>query len=118
MSYALSSSKERVVIRHNDKTVTFSEAEFRSLKRLIAACRTAIGNLPSDGDFLGWDNYTALDMWDDKLKGRKYDLADYVDVDPEETATETHASLPTPTPAPQTVDAWLVEYGRKKSRCL
>jgi hypothetical protein len=90
------------MITNPDTTVTLTEAEIASLQRLIDACHTRISRLPSDGDFLGWNNYRALQMWDDKLQGKRYDLVDYVEEDGDEEE-EKGENL--------TVDQWLDMYG-------
>ena len=93
--------------KNADKTVTLTEGEVKSLKKLVASCHDAISSLPSDGDFLGWDNYRALQMWDEKLKGHKIDLADFTgeeEDDEEEPAKKK----------PKMVDEWLDAYGKKR----
>ena len=83
-----------------DGTVLFTEEEFQSLTKLIEACSDAISSLANDGDFLGWDNYRALGMWEDKLKGESGPLDDYVGEDEKGDAVS--------------VTQWLDDYGRKK----
>lgn len=85
--------------KNPDGTVTLTEAEAKSLHKVVASCHTAISSLASDGDFLGWDNYRALQMWDDKLKGDNNPLDWYIDDGKKRNLT---------------VDEWLASYGKAK----
>jgi hypothetical protein len=91
--------------KNTDGTVVLTQAEMKSLSRLVKACHDAISRLSSDGDFLGWDNYRALQMWDSKLHGENYDLTDFIDEEEEESSKKKK---------PATVDEWLNAYGKKK----
>ena len=88
--------------KNADKTTTFTEAEVKSIRKLIAACHEAISSMTSGGDLLGWDNYRALQMWDGKLKGNPLQELSWF-IDEEEDATK-----------PKTVDEWLDAYGKAK----
>ena len=61
--------------------VTFSAAEMKSLARLVKRVDERVGSLVNDGDWLGWDHYDALMMWDEILQGKDPNdmlLNDYV----------------------------------------
>jgi hypothetical protein len=90
------------MIKNPDGTVILTEAEVKSLRKLVTSCNTAINRLVSDGDFLGWDNYYALGMWEDKLKGTLHETSWYIG---------DYAGK-------KTVDQWLDAYGKARKRGL
>lgn len=92
--------------RHEDGSVTLTQGEVRSLKKMIVACSDMLSQLPSyGGDLMGQDNYYAMQMWEDKIQMRTSPLDYYIDDEEEK---------PSHKKKPQTVDAWLEAYGKKK----
>lgn len=82
-----------------------TDAEHASLKRLITQCSDRISRLENDGDFLGWEHYRALHMWEALLTGEDTNnLYDFVGDEEESEGYGIEA---------QTVKVWLEQYGRK-----
>lgn len=88
--------------KNDDSSVTLSAEEFKSLGKIVRVCHDRISRLVSDVDFLGVDHYQALQMWDEKLKGKleKWVLTDFVDDGKSRKE--------------KTIDEWLVSYGHRK----
>lgn len=89
-------------------SVVFTRAEFASLAKLVDCVHDRTSTLSSNGDFLGWNTYYALQMWDEKLHGRTDDdLADYLESEEEDENDDEKKKG-----NPQTVDEWLDAYGQ------
>lgn len=97
------------MLKNIDGSIILEKREKQSLVKMIAHVHSAISQLPSDVDIVGYENWLAMSMWEDVLQGNVYDIASYID-DDDESDEDSEEKIQA-----QTVEEWLEAYGKTDS---